>query len=29
MAPAEVDAFYARERALWIPVVRATGARMG
>lgn len=27
--PAEVDAFYARERALWIPVVRATGARMG
>jgi tripartite-type tricarboxylate transporter receptor subunit TctC len=29
MAPADVDAFYARERALWIPVVRATGARMG
>jgi tripartite-type tricarboxylate transporter receptor subunit TctC len=29
MAPAAVDAFYARERELWIPVVRATGARMG
>ncbi len=29
MTPAEVDAYYARERALWIPVVRATGARQG
>jgi tripartite-type tricarboxylate transporter receptor subunit TctC len=29
MTPAQVDAFYARERELWIPVVRATGARMG
>lgn len=29
MTPAQVDAFYARERATWIPVVRATGARMG
>ncbi|WP_203074836.1 Bug family tripartite tricarboxylate transporter substrate binding protein [Falsiroseomonas ponticola] len=27
MTPAEVDAYVARERALWIPVVRATGAR--
>lgn len=27
MTPAEVDAYYARERDLWIPVVRATGAR--
>lgn len=27
MTPAEVDAWVARERALWIPVVRATGAR--
>jgi tripartite-type tricarboxylate transporter receptor subunit TctC len=27
MTPAEVEAYYARERALWIPVVRATGAR--
>jgi tripartite-type tricarboxylate transporter receptor subunit TctC len=29
MTPAEVDAYYARERALWIPVVRASGARQG
>jgi tripartite-type tricarboxylate transporter receptor subunit TctC len=29
MTPAEVEAYYARERALWIPVVRATGARQG
>jgi tripartite-type tricarboxylate transporter receptor subunit TctC len=29
MTPAEVDAYYGRERALWIPVVRATGARQG
>lgn len=29
MAPAEVDAYYARERTLWIPVVRATGAHQG
>lgn len=29
MTPAQVDAFHARERALWIPVVRATGARIG
>jgi tripartite-type tricarboxylate transporter receptor subunit TctC len=29
LTPAEVDAYYARERALWIPVVRATGARQG
>jgi tripartite-type tricarboxylate transporter receptor subunit TctC len=28
MTPAQVTAFYARERELWIPVVRATGARM-
>lgn len=27
MTPTEVEAYYARERALWIPVVRATGAR--
>ncbi len=27
MTPAQVDAYYARERATWIPVVRATGAR--
>lgn len=27
MTPAEVDGWVARERALWIPVVRATGAR--
>jgi len=27
MTPADVDAYYARERAYWIPVVRATGAR--
>jgi tripartite-type tricarboxylate transporter receptor subunit TctC len=27
MSPAEVDAYYARERETWIPVVRATGAR--
>jgi tripartite-type tricarboxylate transporter receptor subunit TctC len=27
MTPADVDADYARERAYWIPVVRATGAR--
>lgn len=26
MTPAEVDAFYKRERETWIPVVRATGA---
>jgi len=29
MSPAEVEAYYARERALWIPVVRASGARQG
>ncbi|WP_291297112.1 tripartite tricarboxylate transporter substrate binding protein [Elioraea sp.] len=29
MSPAGVDAYYARERELWIPVVRATGARQG
>ncbi len=29
MSPTEVDAYYARERELWIPVVRATGARQG
>jgi tripartite-type tricarboxylate transporter receptor subunit TctC len=29
MTPAEVEAYYARERALWIPVVRETGARQG
>ncbi len=27
--PAEVDAFYAAERARWVPVVRATGVRPG
>ena len=27
MTPAEVDAYYARERDLWIPVVRDTGVR--
>lgn len=29
MTIAEVEAFYARERATWIPVVRASGARAG
>jgi tripartite-type tricarboxylate transporter receptor subunit TctC len=29
MTPGEVDAYYARERELWIPVVRASGARQG
>lgn len=27
MTPAQVDAFYKAERDLWIPIVRATGAR--
>ncbi|MCZ8310764.1 MAG: tripartite tricarboxylate transporter substrate-binding protein [Magnetospirillum sp.] len=27
MTPTQVDAFYASERDLWIPIVRATGAR--
>ncbi len=27
LTPAQVDAFYASERDLWIPIVRATGAR--
>lgn len=27
MAPAEVDAFYAAERAVWIPAIRASGIR--
>ncbi|MCS6932478.1 MAG: tripartite tricarboxylate transporter substrate binding protein [Acetobacteraceae bacterium] len=27
MTPTEVDAYYRREREIWIPIVRATGAR--
>ncbi|TAD89295.1 MAG: tripartite tricarboxylate transporter substrate binding protein [Alphaproteobacteria bacterium] len=27
MSPREVDAYYTRERDVWIPIVRATGAR--
>jgi tripartite-type tricarboxylate transporter receptor subunit TctC len=26
MTPAEVDAYYETQRAIWIPVVRSTGA---
>ena len=29
MTPAEVDAYYTRQRDIWIPVVRGTGARRG
>jgi tripartite-type tricarboxylate transporter receptor subunit TctC len=29
LEPPEVDAYYRRERELWIPIVRATGARSG
>lgn len=29
MSPTEVDAYYTRQREIWIPVVRATGARRG
>jgi tripartite-type tricarboxylate transporter receptor subunit TctC len=29
MTPAQVDAYYAGQREIWIPVVRATGARAG
>jgi tripartite-type tricarboxylate transporter receptor subunit TctC len=29
MTPAQVDAYYAREREVWIPIVRQSGARAG